>query len=406
MTDKIKQKNIPKGWSNHKISSVCEVVSGATPKTGVQDYWNGTLMWVTPKDLSRLTSRYIKDSERRISKLGFESCSAVKVPPYSLIMSSRAPIGYLAINTEETTTNQGCKTMIPKDNIFIDFLYYYLTYNIDDIKRLGTGSTFAEVSRSSIESVNILLPSLIEQRKISEILSSVDSEIQLVEAVISQAEKLKDGLMKDLLTKGINHTKFKKAEFGNIPTEWSVKKLEDAVFFENGKAHENFINDDGKFVVINSKFIAQDGNVFKKTNKGLKILNKGDIAIVMSDIPQGKALAKCFFVDEDNKYTLNQRIGLLRPLDGHSKYFFHVLNRNKYFLNFSNKTSQTNLRKQQVLDCKILIPPIEEQEKIVEILDAFDEKLSLNKKLKEKLIQIKKGLMSDLLTGKIKTIKN
>ncbi|MEX1014233.1 MAG: restriction endonuclease subunit S [Candidatus Paceibacterota bacterium] len=259
---------------------------------------------------------------------------------------------------------------------------------------------------SQYQELDIITPSIKEQRKIAEILSSVDDEIEKVDEMISKAEKLKKGLVPDLVTKGINHKKFKKTGFGNIPTEWSIKKLEDVVFFENGKAHENFIDDDGKFVVINSKFIAQNGDVIKRTNNGLKILNKGDIAVVMSDIPQGRALGKCFFVDEDNKYTLNQRIGLLRPLDAYNKYFFYVLNRNKYFLDFSNDTGQTNLRKQQVLDCPLLIPPISEQKKIAEIFDTFEEKISLNKQLKEKLFQLKKGLVLDLLSGKVRTINN
>lgn len=257
---------------------------------------------------------------------------------------------------------------------------------------------------SQYQHLEVPVPPITEQKKIADILSTINNGIEKTDEIILQTEKLKEGISHELFTKGISHKNFKKTEYGNFPVDWNIKKLEDVVFFENGKAHENFIDDNGNYIVVNSKFIAQNGNVVKRTNNGLKLLSKGDIAIVMSDIPQGKALAKCFFVEEDNKYTLNQRIGLLRPLSGYSKYFFYFLNRNKYFLNFSNETSQTNLRKQQVLDCPIAIPPVSEQEKIAEIISSIDEKLSINIQYKEKLLELKKGLSQDLLTGKVRTI--
>ncbi len=257
---------------------------------------------------------------------------------------------------------------------------------------------------SQYQFLEVAVPPIAEQKKIAEILSTVNFKIEKTDEIILKIEKLKDGISHELFTKGIGHKNFKKTKIGDIPAGWDIKKLEEVVFFENGKAHENFIDDNGSFIVVNSKFIAQNGEVVKRTNNGLKILSKGDIAIVMSDIPQGKALAKCFFVDENNKYTLNQRIGLLRPLSGYSKYFFYFLNRNKYFLDFSNETSQTNLRKQQVLDCPIAIPPVSEQEKIAEIISLIEEKLSINIQYKEKLLELKKGLSHDLLTGKVRTI--
>jgi type I restriction enzyme S subunit len=208
--------------------------------------------------------------------------------------------------------------------------------------------------------------------------------------------------MQELLTKGIGHTKFKKTELGEIPQEWEISILGKVANFENGKAHENSISDDGKYIVVNSKFVSTNGKIKKYSDKNLSPLKVGDIVMVMSDIPDGKALGKCFLVLENDKYTLNQRICLLRPKNGNSKFFYYFLNRNKYFLNFNNGTSQTNLRREEVLNCPFLVPSKHEQEEIAEILSSIDEKISINKKLKEKLTQLKKGLMSDLLSGKIR----
>ena len=121
---------------------------------------------------------------------------------------------------------------------------------------------------------------------------------------------------------------YKQTEVGVIPVDWDVKKLGDIVQFSNGKAHERFIDDKGDYVVVNSKFISTAGEVFKCSNENLSPLFAGDIAMVMSDIPNGKALAKCFFIDKDRKYTLNQRICAFKSKGTDSLYLFYQLNIN------------------------------------------------------------------------------
>jgi len=151
---------------------------------------------------------------------------------------------------------------------------------------------------------------------------------------------------------------FKQTEVGVIPGDWDILRLIEISAFENGKAHEQFIDDMGDYVVVNSKFISTDGEVRKFSNKKLSSLNKGNITIVMSDIPNGKALAKCYLVEKDNRYTLNQRIGCIKPNeDIDNDYLFYKLNRNKYFLAFDSGSGQTNLKKSEILDCPVALPP-------------------------------------------------
>ena len=153
------------------------------------------------------------------------------------------------------------------------------------------------------------------------------------------------------------------------------KKLIDVAYFQNGKGHEKNIDENGSFIVINSKFISTNGAVKKYCNDQLVPLFKEDILIVMSDLPNGKALAKTFFVTEDNKYTLNQRIGRITVKEGGEllpSFVNHFLNRNKQFTKYDNGTDQTNLRKDQILDVVIPIPPLEQQHRIVSILDKFE----------------------------------
>ena len=158
-----------------------------------------------------------------------------------------------------------------------------------------------------------------------------------------------------------------------MKADWKIKPLGEACEFSNGQAHEKCIDDTGKFKLINSKFVSSEGQHFKRTNNALSPLYENDIAIVMSDVPNGKTLAKCFLVDKNDTYTLNQRIGVIRSNNFDTRFLYYQLNRNKHFLSFNNGENQTNLRKGDIVNCKLLLPSLAEQKRIVTILDqAFE----------------------------------
>ena len=151
-------------------------------------------------------------------------------------------------------------------------------------------------------------------------------------------------------------------------------KLDEIVNFSNGKGHEKNIVEDGKYIVVNSKFISTDGEVKKYSNEQICPLFKNDILMVMSDLPNGRALAKCFYVDTDNKYTLNQRICSLKVKNENlidSRFLYYYLNRNRQLLKYDNGVDQTNLRKDDILNIKVAVPPLDVQCEIVHILDDF-----------------------------------
>lgn len=193
---------------------------------------------------------------------------------------------------------------------------------------------------------------------------------------------------------------YKQTEIGVIPEDWEVLKIANLVNFDNGLAHEGIENENGDFIVINSKFISTEGKVVRKVTKQLKPLVVNDICIVMSDIPNGKALAKCYLVEKNNTYTLNQRIGRIEPIKDYPKFFYYVLNRNKYYLSFDSGSGQTNLRKNEVLDCVIPLPPLREQEAIATALSDADAWIESLEHLIAKKRLIKQGAMQELLTPK------
>jgi len=150
---------------------------------------------------------------------------------------------------------------------------------------------------------------------------------------------------------------------------WEVKKLGDVCSFFNGQAHEKCIDENGKYKLINSKFVSSEGENFKRTNNALSPLFVNDIVMVMSDVPNGKTLAKCFVVDKEDTYTLNQRICVIRSKNFDTRFLYFQLNRNKYLLSFDNGENQSNLRKDDILNCELFVPPLNEQQRIVAILD-------------------------------------
>ena len=173
-----------------KLKDIAFVVGGATPSTANPDYYNGNIIWITPKDLAQNKgSKYIYKGERNISELGFSKSNTYKIPANNILISTRAPIGYIAINKVECCTNQGFKTLIcDNKKVNVDFLYYLLNTKMKSIENLGTGTTFKEVSKESIENFEINLPSLEEQNKIAKILSNIDDQIERNNAMVKRLQ--------------------------------------------------------------------------------------------------------------------------------------------------------------------------------------------------------------------------
>ena len=167
-----------------KIKDFATVVNGATPSSSHSEYYDGNIIWFTPKDLSNQNAKYISKGERTLTKEGFDSCSTKMLPANSLLMSSRAPIGLLAISKVECCTNQGFKSfIIDETKCDVEYLYYYLKHHIKEVEKLGSGTTFKEVSKEAIENYNVKLPSLKKQKQIVKILSVIDNKISLNELI-------------------------------------------------------------------------------------------------------------------------------------------------------------------------------------------------------------------------------
>ena len=193
-------------------------------------------------------------------------------------------------------------------------------------------------------------------------------------------------------------SKVPKLRFPEFEVEWEEKELGDITKYENGKDHENDISEEGKYIVVNSKFISTEGLVKKYSDKAHCLAKKNDILMVLSDVPNGKAISKCFIVKENNCYTVNQRICVLSPKEGIiANYLFYILDRNPYFLAFDDGVKQTNLKKEEVLNFNLSIPADQkEQQKIADCLSSLDELIEARKEKIASLKTYKKGLLQQL----------
>ena len=188
---------------------------------------------------------------------------------------------------------------------------------------------------------------------------------------------------------------------GKIPSDWDIQKIKYICDYYNGVGHEGEQDFDGKYILINSKFISTEGIVKKYTENQLFPLYSDDVCIVLSDLPNGKALARTFLVDCNNTYTLNQRIAVLRNSKIIPKFLSYYLNRNQFFLNFDDGSNQTNLKKESVVNCPVLVPPEEVQKRIADYLDSkcskIDQVIEDNNKAIELLEEYRKSRINDVV---------
>ena len=303
---------------------------------------------------------------------------------------------------------------VDKTKILNEYLYHYFRV----IKWASSeGSTISRLYNGIIRASLVSLPPLQEQIAIANALSDVDALINELEKLTTKKQAIKTATMQQLLTGRSRLPQFalredgskkgyKQSELGEIPEDWKVRSLLNIANLIHGKAHEPYVSESGRFVVVNSKFISTEGLVRKYCSQNDCVAKQGDVLMVLSDLPNGRALAKCYYVEQDHIYAVNQRVCIFRTDTFDSKFLYFYLNRHKYFLALDDGVTQTHILNGDIKDCQLYVPSnIEEQTAIAIILSDMDDELRVLEQRLNKTRQIKQGMMQELLTGKTRLIQ-
>ncbi|WP_185959667.1 restriction endonuclease subunit S [Lentibacillus cibarius] len=402
-------------WKRVKLEEIAEITGGGTPSKSNDEYWNGDIPWLTPTDVTKSKKNFLSDTESYITDIGLKKSSAKLIPENNVLMTSRATIGKSIINKVPMATNQGFANFICDGmKVSSEYLLYLLNSKAKKFEQLGSGSTFKEISKGELKSFVVDLPPVVEQQKIAAILSSVDEAIEKTEQIIEQTEKVKKGLMQQLLTKGIGHTEFKYTPFGKIPIPWKVTPVEQFATVEYGVSEAVSNNTDSSIgiPILTGANITLDGKIdlfkqvyIQKRDAEKFQLKKGDLLFNWRSGSQHH-VGKTAIFNLDGDFTYASFILRIR-VNGECdyRYYYYLLNYLKSIGYFSKDTSvQVNFKLNATSFRELLLikPSLDEQKQISQRLLAIDNKIKLEKDKLLRLANLKHGLMQQLLTGKVR----
>ncbi|WP_263819159.1 restriction endonuclease subunit S [Salinibacter sp.] len=407
---------LPDAWAVHKLQEAAKVVGGSTPSTNNDEYWGGDMPWATPTDVTGLRGTTITETEDKITEEGLNSASTHILPEYSVLMTSRATIGACAVNTVPMATNQGFQSLVPGERLNTWYLFYRMLNEAPYLESLGAGSTFSEVSKRVVEKVDIPVPPLPEQRKIASVLYAVDQAIQKTEAIIEQTKRIKTGVAQDLFHSGTEEQQTTTTWLGEIPASWKVVRFSDIISTSRNGIYKS------KEYYGSGYPIVKMGQMFggiRLRGKGMDRLRLSGKEIEKYGLQEGDLLfarrslnvegaGKCTIVkDLEEETVFESSIIRVRLENGFNPMFYA-----QYFegpvgarsvRRIVNTVAASGISGGDLKNLRVPVPKVEVQQQIASTLSDFDEKVEALKVERDKLSDLKKGLMQDLLTGEVRT---
>lgn len=399
---------LPSGWSIKKIKEIGQIVTGTTPSTTNPDYWGGDVPFISPSDFNSKIS--IGNTERFLTSYGAKKGRLL--PPNSVLVTCIGSIGGVALNAKKSVTNQQINAIIPHHNIVNRFCLYSILFNVDELRKNAGLTTLPIINKSTFENIKVITPPLAEQKKIATILTAVDTVIEKTEAQIEKLQLLKKGMMQELLTKGIGHTEFKDSPLGRIPKGWVVTTCEEVCkeivvgivikpsqyYTKNGiralrsaNVRETGLNND------NMIYISQESNNLLRKSK----VSMGDIVTVRTGYPGTSAVVT-------KQFEGSNCIDLIisRPSSKVNSYFLSNWINSDFgrglVLQAQGGLAQQHFNVGDMKKLLVVLPSLTEQERIVSIIETINEKKDIVINKLEKYRFLKKAIMQDLLTGKVR----
>ena len=426
----VEQGELPEGWVLSSIGEQCEVVAGSTPKSAVEEYWGGDIAWLTPKDLSQNPDQFVECGERSITQSGYESCSARLVPAGSVLFTSRAPIGYVAIAANAMCTNQGFKTAVPGLGLQSEFLYWQLQHVTPDIRSRASGTTFPEISGKKFAATEIVVPTREEQERIVEILedqlSRLDTALQSVHTVREKAAQFRRSLLHAAFTGALTGHDVQE---GELPSGWGRRRIADVLAeLPNGKVlnqgkspqceKEPSPSDEiwgvlkttaiqpGEFVSVHNKRLPSN----REPDESIEVAS-GDLLLTCAG-PRVRCGVPCLVRETRPRLMLSGKMYRFRPneeLVGAEFLEGYLLSPSAQELIEGMKTgtsdSGLNLTHGRFSELPVPLPPLEEQERIVEILEdqlsRLDASLAVADAVEERSAALRRSLLHSAFTGRL-----
>ena len=382
-------------WIECKISDIGTVVGGATPSTKKpENYENGDIAWITPKDLSSFSGRYIQRGERNITEIGLKSCSTQLLPKNTVLFSSRAPIGYVAIAENAVCTNQGFKSVIPNEDTDPIFLYYLLKYNKDKIESMGSGTTFKEVSGNTMKNIVVSVPQDKQvQEKIASVLDAIDEKIEENERINNNLEQQAQAIFANEFL-----------SLDTLPEGWKQASLIDIADYLNGLAMQKYrpTADEIGIPVLKIKELRQgrcddNSELCSPSIKSDYIIHDGDVIFSWS----GSLLVDLWC---GGICGLNQHLFKVTS-SKYDKWFYYAWTKHhldRFVAVAADKaTTMGHIKRAELAKAEVLIPNATDYNRIGALLQPIYEMIISNRIENKKLAATRDTLLPKLMNGEI-----
>ena len=375
-------------WIECTLDKLGEIVGGATPSTKCEDYYGGSIPWITPKDLSSFKGRYITSGERNITEKGLASCSAQMMPKDAVLFTSRAPIGYVAIASQSVCTNQGFKSIVVNEKADPLFVYYLLKYNKDAIEAMGSGTTFKEVSGKTMRAVKVRIPLDVSyQKRIAAVLDSLDTKIE-------NNERINDNLQQQAMA--LYAEMFLNSSDNNV-TSGTLSDI--AVITMGQSPRGNSYNEDGVGEVF-YQGRAEFGFRFPKrrlfTTEPKRMAETGDVLLSVR-APVGDlnvAYESC---------CIGRGLGAIHSKTGHSSFVLYTMFALKSQLDVFNGEGTVfgSINRDALNAIPIDVPLVTKIDRFEAVAHPIDELIRTNYEENCRLEAIRDSLLPKLMSGEI-----
>ena len=374
-------------WEKTKFGDIAIVVGGGTPDTNTSQYWNGKIQWFTPSEIGR--NKYVYNSVRTISEEGLNKSSAKLLPIGTILLSSRATVGECSINKKECTTNQGFQSLIPKENISNEFVYYLIQTKRKDLIRKSCGSTFLEISANEVRKIVVSIPTIKEQDKIAKLLSLLDERIATQNKIIEDLKKLKSAIIE----KHYSQVKKRTTCIADLGEPFSVGSLAKDDLVEIGSPCVIY----GELFTTYGEIISHIESYTNKTD-GMILSKKGDLLFPSSTTVDAMSLIAPSVINVDGVVLGGDMFGIHISHNYNAQYLSYYFNHiaKKQLAKFAKGSTIIHLHYTDIEKAKLLLPSLEEQNRMAKCLVALDKKVSVEQNLLSSLTCQKSYLLQQM----------